>query len=37
MMFKPDHIRVAWNRLQEEGWILNPDLATVAPDVLPLA
>lgn len=21
MMFKPDHIEVAWNRLQEEGWI----------------
>ena len=20
-LFKPEHIRVAWNRLQEEGWI----------------
>jgi O-acetyl-ADP-ribose deacetylase (regulator of RNase III) len=23
-MFRPDHIRVAWNRLKEEGWIKEP-------------
>ena len=23
-MFRPDHIRIAWNRLKEEGWIKEP-------------